>query len=134
MSALCSFLPSRSSRFLHSGNHVPLWHNDAMSMRERIKAVIASKPDLSIRNVSLAAEMSDSMLNKFLSGRTESMTIRTAEKLAEALGVDAQWLIFGEGDPDRATDIAKKIEMLTEQQQQLIQRLIDELPRNGTTG
>ena len=105
-----------------------------MDMRERIKYVIDATPGLSVRSVSLTAGLSDSMLHKFLKGGTDSMTIKTAEKLADALQVDPQWLIFGEGDPDIATDIAKKIESLSEHQRQLIQRLIDELPRNGTYG
>lgn len=105
-----------------------------MEMRDRIKAVIKDRPDFSIRNIPLAAGMSDSMLSKFLAGRTDSMTIKNAEGLARALGVDPVWLIFGEGDPDEATSIADKIEALSEQHRQLICRLIDELPRTGTNG
>lgn len=103
-------------------------------MRERIKAVIAEKPDLSVRNVSLAAGMSDSALNKFLNGSVDSITIRTAEKLAKALEVDARWLVFGEGDPEEARDIADAIEELSAANQELVRQLVAQLKRNGTTG
>jgi len=85
-----------------------------MDMRDKINAIIAEKPGLSVRSVSLAAGLSDSMLHKYLRGGTDSMTIRNAEKLADALGADPQWLIFGEGDPDRATDISRMIERIAE--------------------
>ena len=105
-----------------------------MGMRSRILAVLEAKPHLTIRGVSLAAGLSDSMLNKFLKGHTDSMTVKNAEALAMALGVDPVWLVFGEGDPDEASSIAGKIERLSEQNRQLIERLIDELPRTGTDG
>lgn len=105
-----------------------------MDMRERIKSIIDANPDLSIRNASLAAGMSDSFLSKFLKGQTDSMTIRTAEKLADALGVDPQWLIFGEGDPDRATDVAAQIERLSAAHQELVAQLVAQLGRTGTDG
>lgn len=105
-----------------------------MDMRDRIKGIIAANPDLSIRNASLAAGMSDSFLSKFLKGQTDSMTIRTAEKLADALGVDARWLIFGEGDPDQATDVAAQIERLSEEHRALVAQLVAQLGRTGTDG
>lgn len=87
---------------------------------------------MSVRSVSLSAGLSDSMLHKFLTGQTDSLTIKTAEKLAEALGVDARWLIFGEGDPDQATDVAAKIKRLSDAQRELVDQLIDQLGRTGT--
>jgi len=105
-----------------------------MDMRERIKATIDANPELSVRSVSLAAGMSDSLLGKFLKGDNDSMTIKTAEKLADALGVDARWLIFGEGDADRATDVAAQIERLSEAQKTLVAQLVDQLRRTGTDG
>ena len=105
-----------------------------MDVRDRINQIIAATPGLSVRSVSLAAGLSDSMLQKFLSGQTDSMTIKTAEKLAEALSVDAQWLVFGEGDPDRATDVAAKIERLSEEQRKIVNQLVDQLGRTGTHG
>ena len=105
-----------------------------MDMRDRINAVIAANPTKTVRSVSLAAGLSDSMLSKFLKGSTDSMTIRNAEKLADALEVDAQWLIFGEGDPDQASNIADRIERLSAEHQALIDQLINQLGRNGTYG
>lgn len=105
-----------------------------MDMRDRIKARIAENPELSVRGVSIAAGMSDSLLRKFLKGQNDSMTIKTAEKLAEALGVDPRWLIFGEGEPDRATNVAAQIERLSEEHQELVAQLVSQLRRTGTDG
>ena len=105
-----------------------------MGMRERIQSVIDNTPDVSVRSVSLAAGMSDSMLHKFLRGQTDSMTIKTAEKLAEALGVDFVWLTQGEGDSARATDVANQIERLSAEHQELVAQLVAQLGRTGTYG
>lgn len=105
-----------------------------MDMRDRIKAVIAANPGFSIRGISLAAGMSDSMLNKFLKGDTDSMTIKNAENLAQALGVDPIWLMRGEGDAARATDVAKQIERLSAEHQELVAQLVAQLGRTGTYG
>lgn len=105
-----------------------------MDMRDRINAVIAEKPGLSVRSVSLAAGLSDGMLHKYLRGGTDSMTIRNAEKLAEALGVDPQWLIFGEGDQDRATDISRMIERIAEEDRAQVLRILATFARTGTDG
>lgn len=103
-----------------------------MDVRARINQIISETPGMSVRSVSLAAGLSDSMLQKFLSGQTDSMTIKTAEKLAEALHVDPRWLIFGEGEPDQATDVAAKIKRLSDAQRALVDQLIDQLGRTGT--
>jgi transcriptional regulator with XRE-family HTH domain len=87
-----------------------------MDMRQRIQSVIDSNPDLTVRNVSMAAHMSDSALNKFLTGQTNDMKIENAKAIAAAMKVDARWLIFGEGSPEEATSIADKIERLSERQ------------------
>ena len=62
------------------------------------------------------------------------MKIENAKAIANVLEVDPRWLIFGEGDPDAATSIADKIERLSEQQRELISKLIDEMPKTGTHG
>ena len=105
-----------------------------MDMRERIISVIEANPEFSVRSVSLAAGMSDSMLNKFLKGHTDSMTIKTAEKLADALCVDAQWLIFGEGTPERAGDLVRTARRVPADQQETAQRVLEALLRTGTDG
>jgi transcriptional regulator with XRE-family HTH domain len=105
-----------------------------MDMRHRIQAVISADPNLSVRGVSLAAGMSDSMLDKFLKKKTDSMTLKNAENLAKALGVDFIWLISGEGDATRATEMAQKIERLSPEQKTLVEDLVIQLQRTGTGG
>ena len=105
-----------------------------MDMRERILAVIAEKPEMTVRSVSLGAGMSDSMLNKFLKGHTESMTIKNAEKLAAALMVDPQWLIFGEGEPDLAGDIDGLFARIPPDQREQARRVLETFARTGTDG
>ena len=68
-----------------------------MDIRSRIKETLDAKPDLSPRSVSLSAGLSDSMVHKFMTGATKSMTVDNLEKIAGALGVSARWLIFGDG-------------------------------------
>ena len=68
MTDICRKLHNASRNFLHSANHSGICHIDPMDMRQRIIATIEGKDDLSVRKVSLAAGMSDSALNKFLTG------------------------------------------------------------------
>lgn len=105
-----------------------------MDMRERIKAVIAEKPGMTVRSVSLEAGLSDSMLHKFLSGQTDSMTIKTAQSLAKALAVDPRWLIFGEGDPDEATDASNIFKLIPPEHQELAMQVLRGFLRTGTDG
>lgn len=105
-----------------------------MDMRERIKAVIAERDGMTVRSVSLKAGLSDSMLNKYLSGATESMTIKTAESLAKVMEVDARWLIFGEGDPDEASDIGSLFKQIPQEHQELAMQVLRGFLRTGTDG
>jgi len=105
-----------------------------MDIRKRILAVIEHRPDLTVRSLSLKAGLSDSMLSKFLKGSTDSMTIRNAEKLAEAMDVDARWLIFGEGDPEPAADIAKLLARIPEEQRRQALAVLEVFARTGTDG
>jgi transcriptional regulator with XRE-family HTH domain len=109
-------------------------HIQGMDIRARILSTIEANPDMTVRSVSLAAGLSDSALHKFLSGATESITLKTLEKLADALGVDARWLAFGEGDPDRATNISKLFDRIAQQDQESVLRLMESLARTGTDG
>jgi phage tail sheath gpL-like len=83
-----------------------------MDIRDRIKAVIEADPEKTVRSVSLAAGLSDSALHKFLTGATDSITLKTVDKLAESLGVDVVWLAYGEGDPDMAADVSRLLERI----------------------
>lgn len=107
-----------------------------MHMRDRVKAVIDAKPELSVRGVSLAAGLSDSMLNKFLKGYTDSMTVRNAEKLASALGVDRVWLIFGEGDsePEEGSEIAALFRAIPDNQKPLAMQILEVFKQTGANG
>lgn len=109
-------------------------HIQGMDIRERIESVIEANPEMTVRNVSLAAGLSDSALHKFLSGATDSLTLKTVDKLAEALGVDARWLAYGEGTPERATEVERLLGRLNERQQRLAVQFIEEMARTGTAG
>lgn len=114
---------------------VLLWpHNEGMDFRARINAIINADDDLSVRNVSLKAGLSDSALNKLLKGDVRSPTLETIEKLAEALDVDARWLAFGEGERERYADIGEMISRLTEQQAEMARQMMAVILRTGTNG
>lgn len=105
-----------------------------MDMRDRIMEVIAKHQDFSVRRISLAAGLSDSMLHKFLTGATDSMTIKNAEKLANALEVDPRWLIFGEGEADQASDITNLIRKIPPEWHDKAVAILEALARTGTGG
>ena len=105
-----------------------------MDIRDRIKAVIAEKEGLTVRKVSLAAGLSDSALHKFLSGATDSITLKTVEKLASALEVDARWLTYGEGDPELAADVGLIFNRIPEDQREQALRVLEAFARTGTHG
>lgn len=79
-----------------------------MDIRDRIKDAIAKKPGATVRNISLAAGLSDSALNKFLTRQTKSITIDSLERIAEALGVSSRYLQYGE-DGSNVEYIFKRI-------------------------
>ena len=81
-----------------------------MGMRERIQSVIDNTPDVSVRSVSLAAGMSDSMLHKFLRGQTDSMTIKTADGEVK---IDTQGM----------QDFAKRMEAMAAEQEKANKKL-----------
>jgi transcriptional regulator with XRE-family HTH domain len=102
-----------------------------MDMRDRIRSVIDADDKLTVRNVSLRAGLSDSWLNKLLKGDVRSPTLDAVERLAEVLDVDPRWLAFGEGSPERYTDISQMIEGLSETQVQLAREMLDAIRRIG---
>lgn len=105
-----------------------------MDIRDRINAVITAAPDKTVRSVSLAAGLSDSALHKFLTGATDSITLKTVDKLAEALGVDPVWLAYGEGDPDMASDVGRLLERIPENRRQEALAILQVFARTGTDG
>lgn len=125
-------LRTLSSSKLHYQPCVVEWQNVGMDIRARIKAVIDAHPDMTVRNVSLAAGLSDSALHKFLTGSTVSMTLETVDKVAEALGVDPAWLAYGEGSPERASTITKLMKGMDPAQQRQAIRILEAFSRTGT--
>lgn len=105
-----------------------------MDIRDRIRMVIDEKPDLTMRKVSLDAGLSDSMLGKFLNGSVESLTLKTVDKLADALGVDPRWLAYGEGDPEPASDIGDLWARIDKRDRETAKRVLEGLIRTGTDG
>lgn len=103
-----------------------------MDIRARIRSVIDQNPTMTVRNVSLAAGLSDSALHKFLSGSTTSLTLDTVDKLAEALGVDPAWLAYGEGSPERATRISALFDRIAKDDQDRAIRVLEAFTRTGT--
>lgn len=105
-----------------------------MDIRERIRWAIDQKPELTVRNVSLEAGLSDSALHKFLTSQTTDLKLGTVTKLAEALGVDPIWLAYGEGDPEPASDLGDIMRKLSEQDRATVYQLAERFARTGTGG
>lgn len=79
-----------------------------MDARARIQAILDEK-GLSARKVSLDAGLSDSMLHKFLTFQTQSITVDNLEKIAKALGVSLRHLMFGDPDDEKVAYIWDRI-------------------------
>jgi Helix-turn-helix. len=105
-----------------------------MDFRDRINAIIDSDDELSVRNVSLKAGLSDSALNKLLKGDVRSPTLETIEKLADALDVDARWLAFGEGQPERFSDVGNLLQAMSEERRKQALEFLQVFARTGTGG
>lgn len=99
MGVTCSKLHYNASSKLHSRYFFALCDNTLMSIRERINEAIARTPGMTYRKVSLRAGLSDSMMHKFMTNSTQSMSIDKLICVADVLGVDPRWLIFGEEIP-----------------------------------
>lgn len=98
-----------------------------------MRAAIEAK-NTSARAVSLKAGLSDSMVHKFLTVQTSSITLETLNKIADALEVDRIWLAYGEGDPDQATEMAKIWEQIAEEDRAQAMRVLRSFLRTGTDG
>lgn len=68
-----------------------------MDIRERIRSAAAVQ-NVSIRALSLNAGLSDSALHKYMTGGIQSLTVDTLNKIAIALDLPLQKLMFGEQD------------------------------------
>ena len=110
MSPQCSKLHNNASSNLHYHEYFSTWHNEGMSIRARIDEAIALIPGMTYRKLSLKAGLSDSMMHKFMTSSTQSMSIDKLIAVADALNVDPRWLIFGEVmPPDSVISIWDKI-------------------------
>lgn len=118
---------------LHSANLVRFPHNWGMDVRTRLRAAIEAK-NTNPRRVSLEAGLSDSMVHKFLTGQTQSLTLETLNKIADAVGVDRVWLAYGEGDPEAATELTKVWERIAEEDRVQALRVLETFARTGTDG
>jgi transcriptional regulator with XRE-family HTH domain len=76
-------------------------------VKQRIRELIEARDDLSPRNVALKAGLSDSLVHKFLTKESQSMTVRNLEKIADAMGVSLRWVLFG--DEAEVVDIWDRI-------------------------
>lgn len=103
-----------------------------MDIRARILSIINQNPDMTVRSVSLRAGLSDSALHKFLTGATESITLKTVDKLAEALGVNPRWLAYGEGSPEPESEVAQIWNRIAENQREQALRILETFARTGT--
>ena len=89
---------------------------------------------MTVRSVSLKAGLSDSMLNKFLKGRVQSLTLDTVDKVAAALEVDPRWLAYGEGDPEMASDLAALWRKIDKKARERARLVLEAFARTGTEG
>ena len=104
-----------------------------MDARARIAKVLDEK-GLSTRGVSLAAGLSDSMLHKFLTKQTKSITVDNLEKVAGALGVSLRYLMFGDEEHE---NIVYYYDKLPQREQKRAVRLLKALgddTGDGTNG
>lgn len=109
MTTVCSELHVPSRIILHSRVAPCGCDNKGMDLRDRIRAAIAAKEGATVRNVSLAAGLSDSALHKFLTGSTKSITVDSLEGIAKALDVSLRYLMFGDEDSENVTHIWDRI-------------------------
>lgn len=68
-------------------------------IRERIEMAVSFNEDMTYRKLSLLSGLSDSMMHKYMTNFTQSMSIDRLISVAEALHVDPRWLIFGDKHP-----------------------------------
>lgn len=94
-----------------------------MDVRARIRQILDEK-SLSVRKVSLDAGMSDSMLHKYLTGQTRSITVDNLEGVARALGVSMRFLWFGE---DQHENVVYYWDKFNERQRRQALRILETL-------
>lgn len=107
-----------------------------MDVRGRIRQILDENPEWSPRSVSLKAGLSDSMLTKFLNpdkkGGVQSVTLETLEKIAEALGVNARWLAFGDYPRERDPKIVNIFDRIAERNKEQALRVLESFTEDET--
>lgn len=78
-------------------------------IRQRIRQRIDQEAGLSMRNVSIAAFGSDSALHKFLNRSNESIRLINLASIADVIGVDLSWLLFGPRDQPISGDVVQQM-------------------------
>lgn len=132
MGVTCSKLHYNASSNLHSRYFFTMCEHTLMSIRERIDQAIAQKPGMTYRKVSLLAGLSDSMMHKFMTNSTQSMSIDKLISVADVLEVDPRWLIFGEETPPNAVvNIWDKISDANKPRALAILRTFVDEPKDG---
>jgi transcriptional regulator with XRE-family HTH domain len=102
-----------------------------MDARARIKSIMAEK-GLSARKVSLDAGLSDSMVHKYLTGQTDSITVDNLEKIAKALGVSFRHLMFGDPESDKVAYIWDRISERDRQRAlRVLEGFVEEEPKSA---
>jgi transcriptional regulator with XRE-family HTH domain len=104
-----------------------------MDVRDRIRKILEER-GLTARGVSLEAGLSDSMLHKFLTGQTRSITVDNLEKLANALGVSLRYLMFGDRQDDNLHYIWDHIPRRQKDHALRVLRTFSDIPGDGTDG
>jgi DNA-binding Xre family transcriptional regulator len=103
-----------------------------MDLRTRIQQIIDRNPGMTYRSVSLAAGLSDSMMHKFMTHQTKSITVENLEAIAKALGVSMRHLMFGDPDDEKVAYIWDHIpERRRKQALEILQTFTD---GDGTNG
>ena len=105
-----------------------------MDIRDRIKAILAENPEMTARSVSLAAGFSDSMVHKFMTGQTRSMTLESLEKLAGALGVNPRWLAFGDAPRELPDNVAYIYDHIPPERRQQALRVLETFADESASG
>ena len=86
--------------FMETERHLVFSSSDSrnlsLSIRKRIEAAVNLNAGMTYRKLSLLAGLSDSLIHKFMTGATQSMSVDTLISVAEVLNVDSRWLIFGD--------------------------------------
>lgn len=130
MNDICSKLHGTSSTILHYRLPPDLVHDRPMDVRGRLRKIIDEK-GLNPNKVSLAAGLSSSMVHKFLTEQTKSITVDNLEKVAEACGVSLRYLLYGD---EEQSNVVYWYDKLNERDQRRVLRLMEDFADEADAG